>query len=91
MKMDTDRLFEEMKLYKRFIDGITVSGGECTLQQEFLVELFTRAKAEGLTCMIDTNGSNDFKKIPELVALCDGFMLDVKVYDAKLMKNIWCA
>ena len=83
MKMDTDRLFEEMKLYKRFIDGITVSGGECTLQQEFLVELFTRAKAEGLTCMIDTNGSNDFKKMPELVALCDGFMLDVKVYDAK--------
>lgn len=87
MNMDTDRLFEEMQLYKRFIDGITVSGGECTLQKEFLVEIFTRAKAQGLTCMIDTNGSNDFEEMPELLDLCDGVMLDVKVYDDERHKQ----
>lgn len=84
MKMSADRLIEEMQLYKRFIDGITVSGGECTLQAEFLLELFRGAKAEGLTCMIDSNGSNDFKKMPELLDLCEGVMLDVKVYDDKV-------
>lgn len=87
MKMDTERLFEEMSLYKRFIDGITVSGGECTLQKDFLVELFTRAKAEGLTCMIDTNGSNDFEAMQELLDLCDGVMLDVKVYNNEKHKQ----
>lgn len=83
MKITAGRLVEEIGRYKHFIDGITVSGGECTLQKEFLKELFGLAKQEGLSCMIDSNGSNDFEKMPEVLELCDGIMLDVKVYDAQ--------
>ena len=57
--MSADDIIEEIKNYRPFIQGITVSGGECTLQPTFLIELFIKAKELGLTCFIDTNGSTD--------------------------------
>lgn len=74
-------VINEISNYKPFIQGITVSGGECTLQEEFLIELFTKAKSIGLTCFIDSNGSNDFSKMEKLMELCDGVMLDVKSFN----------
>ncbi len=69
---------------KDFIRGITCSGGECTIYSEFLVNLFTLIKAQGLTCLIDTNGAYiDFSKHPELVKVTDGVMLDIKTVDDK--------
>lgn len=79
--MSADEVMKEIMNYKPFISGITVSGGECTLQEEFLVDLFKRAKKEDLTCFIDSNGSKDFRKMNELTKLCDKVMLDVKVWD----------
>lgn len=81
MVLTPEELIAKIKPHKIFIQGITVSGGECTLQQEFLIELFKQAKSIGLSCFIDTNGSNDFEQMPELLDLCDGVMLDVKVWD----------
>lgn len=76
-----DEIIKEIENYRPFIQGITVSGGECTLQAEFLIELFTKAKEIGLTCFIDTNGSTDLSQQEKLMNLCDGVMLDVKVWD----------
>lgn len=76
-----DDIMKEIENYRPFIQGITVSGGECTLQAPFLIELFTKAKEIGLTCFIDTNGSTDLREHPELMALTDGIMLDIKVWD----------
>ena len=39
-----DDIMKEIENYRPFIQGITVSGGECTLQAPFLTELFTKAK-----------------------------------------------
>ena len=64
-----------------FIRGITVSGGECTLQRDFLVELLTKAKAAGLHTLVDSNGSYLFETDSELMAVTDGVMLDVKAWD----------
>ena len=76
-----DEVIYEILNYKPFIQGITVSGGECTLQDRFLIELFIKAKEIGLTCFIDSNGSKDFSKMKELLELCDGVMLDVKSFN----------
>ena len=77
-----DELFEEIKRISPFIQGITVSGGECTLNVEFLIELFKRVKTElHLTCFVDTNGIVDLTKQQELVNLTDQFMLDIKAID----------
>ena len=64
-----------------FIRGITVSGGECTLQHHFLVPLFTEVKKLGLTCFVDTNGGIPFKKLNKLIEVSDFFMLDIKAFD----------
>lgn len=64
-----------------FIRGITVSGGECTLQHHFLTPLFKEVKKLGLTCFVDTNGGIPFKRIPEFVEVSDSFMLDIKAFD----------
>ena len=76
-----EETLERIKKNMPFIRGITVSGGECTLQHNFLVPLFTEVKKLGLTCFVDTNGSLPFKKLPKLVEVTDSFMLDIKAFD----------
>ena len=77
-----DELFEEIKQISPFIQGITVSGGEATLNIDFLTKLFKRVKNElGLTCFVDSNGSIDLTKYEEFVNLTDKFMIDVKSMD----------
>lgn len=76
--MSVDDVIEEINKNRVFIRGITVSGGECMEYPEFLLELFTRVKAMGLTCFLDSNGYYDFKQYPELLDVCDAVMLDVK-------------
>lgn len=85
--MTADDIMKDIMNYRPFIQGITVSGGECTLQPQFLIELFIKAKEAGLTCFIDTNGSTDLSAQPELMKLCDGVMLDVKVWDEVIHKR----
>lgn len=76
---DVDDLMAQIKNSEPFIDGITVSGGECTLNIEFLLELFKAIKKNTkLTCFIDTNGSIDLENHKDLLSITDGFMVDVK-------------
>lgn len=67
---------------KYFISGITVSGGECTLQSDFLIELFREVKKMGLTTFIDTNGSTPIYNNKELLEVMDKAMIDLKAFDS---------
>lgn len=78
--MTVENLLDRIKSNKPFIKGITTSGGECTLQSEFLVELFEKTKKLGLSNFVDTNGGLDLRE-EELVELADGFLLDIKAMD----------
>ena len=64
-----------------YIRGVTASGGECTLQNEFLIELFTEVRRLGKTCLIDSNGSFDFERDPRVLSVSEGVMLDVKAVE----------
>ena len=79
--MTVDEVFDRVKKNAPFIKGISTSGGECTLRKEFLIELFTKVREIGLTCLIDSNGSMDFSKNRDLLDVSDGVMLDVKSSD----------
>ena len=65
--------------------GITASGGEPLVQIDFLTELFTLAKAEGIHTCLDTSGATFNEKDPEridkLLAVTDLVMLDIKHTD----------
>lgn len=76
--MSAREIWEKIEGNLPFIRGITVSGGECTLQAAVVRELFAIAKAHGLTTLLDSNGSYDFRNHPELMEVSDGVMLDVK-------------
>ena len=73
-----EEVVREIRRAFPYIEGVTVSGGECTLRTEFLLELFPMIRAEGKTCLLDSNGSFDFETDPALLDVCDGVMLDVK-------------
>ncbi len=79
--MSSDEVLRHIEANMPFIVGITTSGGECTLYEDFLIELFTGAKALGLSCLIDSNGSCDFREHTRLLDCADGVMLDVKSTD----------
>ena len=88
MKKNVDELLNEVLKYKSFITGITVSGGECTLQRDFLVELFKEIKKTGLSIFVDSNGSYDFSSDEEFTNLIDSVMLDIKSFDSKEHKML---
>jgi len=81
--MTVEEVLKEISKTRAFISGITVSGGECTLQPEFLTELFKEVKKLGLSTYADTNGSIPLYELPELVEVMDMAMVDVKAYDSK--------
>lgn len=75
--------------------GITVTGGEPLMQVDFLIELFTLAKAEGVHTCIDSSGiafnpnSTEFmQKLDHLMTLTDLVMLDIKHIDPEKHKEL---
>ncbi len=83
-----DDLVEDILKYKRYIQGVTLSGGEPLLQIEFVTELFSRLKENGLDTCIDTSGQtfkNDDEKvkknIDKMLDVCDYILLDIKHID----------
>jgi pyruvate-formate lyase-activating enzyme len=75
-----------------YISGVTVSGGEATLQHEFLIELFTRIKRDPefahLTTFIDSNGHVTTDVWDALAPVTDGVMLDLKALDDGLHREL---
>lgn len=83
-----DDIVKILKDVKPFIRGITVSGGECMNNASFILELFKEARKLNLSCLIDSNGYYDFEDYPDLLAICDGVMLDVKAFDNEFHKFV---
>ena len=80
-----DSLLEEIKTALPFITGVTISGGEATLHDEFIFELFTKLhedhETETLTRFIDSNGNATIEQWEKLLQVTDGVMLDLKAFD----------
>lgn len=79
--MSAQQVIEELAPALPFIEGITVSGGECTQQHRFLAGLFHQIHALGKTAFVDTNGQTDFRTMPGLTQAMDYAMLDIKSVD----------
>lgn len=79
--MDEKEILEHILGNLPFIRGITLSGGECTLNAEFIKKLFALTKKLNLTNLLDSNGTYDFQNDPTILNDCDGVMLDIKAFD----------
>jgi pyruvate formate lyase activating enzyme len=75
-------LLEKQRPYFKETGGLTVSGGEPTVQAEALVDLFIQAKARGFHVALDTNGVIYSPTVNQLYDLTDLVILDVKHIDS---------
>lgn len=87
-----DDIFNKIMRYKNYIypnGGVTITGGEPLLQVNFLIELFSKLKKEGIHTCIDTSGmvslSDDIKK---LLSLTNLVLLDIKHIDSEKCKDL---
>lgn len=81
-EMDEEALVDKIEPYKPFISGVTISGGECTVQSEFLISLCQKLKSKNYHVLIDTNGQMSAQTRECLAEVVDGFMFDLKTVDA---------
>ena len=79
---DILHLLEKEKPYFKKAGGLTVSGGEPTLQAKELIKLFKSCKAAGFHVALDTNGAIYNPIINQLYDLTDVVILDVKHINA---------
>lgn len=91
--MTTDEILNDYKRYKAFYKGggLTVSGGEATLQLAFLTELFKKAKAQDIHTCLDTSAGTfseaRIEAFDELLKYTDLVLLDIKHIDNE--KHKW--
>ncbi|MCL1595543.1 MAG: radical SAM protein, partial [Actinomycetia bacterium] len=75
-----------------FLTGVTISGGEATMQAEFVRELFLAMKGDDdlahLSTLVDTNGSADDQVWESLLDVMDGAMVDLKAIDPATHVNL---
>ena len=80
-----EQLIDDINKYRRYIQGVTVSGGEPLLQIDFVTELFKKVKENGLDTCLDTAGyvfdltkNSEVEKLNKLLEVTDLVMLDIK-------------
>jgi len=81
-----DSLFKKVIKFKPYwgeTGGVTVSGGEPTLQTDFLVEFFKKLKEEGTHITVDTSLFTSQDNLAKLLPYVDYWMTSVKEFDLK--------
>ena len=88
----TDEVIAQASKYKSYMKasggGITVSGGEATLQPEFVAELFAKAKQNEIHTCLDTSGFVDIDKLDPILDNTDLVLLDLKHMDENKSKDL---
>jgi pyruvate formate lyase activating enzyme len=78
LEVDEERVFADLERRKKWIDGVVMTGGEPTLQDD-LSKFLSKCKQMGFETMIETNGSR-----PEAIAsllhcsIVDRIAIDIK-------------
>ncbi|BFH61635.1 MULTISPECIES: pyruvate formate-lyase-activating protein [Paenibacillus] len=85
-EMTVEEVLAEIEPYLTYYrssgGGLTVSGGEPTLQSHFVAELFKEVKKRwNLHTTLDSNGFNEAERIHQLLEVTDLVLLDIKHID----------
>ncbi len=85
----SESVIEEVLRYRNFIrrGGITISGGEPMMQNEFVHDVFRRAKAEGIHTALDTSGFLGHRASDAMLESVDLVLLDIKGSDPKTYRE----
>jgi len=82
-----DDLYHEVQkdkvYYEQSKGGITVSGGEPTIQSEFVLKFLKKCKENGISTALDTCGYASKKIYEKILPYVDLVLLDIKEIDSK--------
>ncbi len=78
-----EEMLQKILRFKSYIKngGVTVSGGEPLMQAEFVKELFTLLRENGIHTALDTSGIGNLEEAKELLSVTDLVLLDIKFLD----------
>ena len=90
--MSVDDLLALIRRYRPFLEGVTVSGGEPTMQLKFLAwvgqGMRETPELQGLTLFVDSNGHLPESGWRALAPHFDAAMIDVKALDPALHRRL---
>lgn len=72
---------EDEAFYRNSGGGVTLSGGEVSMQRDFAVEVLKKCKANGIHTAIESNLSMDWNYLAPLIDEVDLVMTDIKCMD----------
>ena len=82
-----EETFDKVRRDKMFYDasggGVTVSGGEPLTHADFVAELFTLCREEGINTCVETCGCVPRSAFEKVLNLTDTFYFDLKLMDAE--------
>lgn len=73
-----DEIKSDMPYYKHSGGGVTLTGGECMAQPDFLYAVLVGCKAAGIHTAVDTAGSVPWGYFERILPVCDMFLYDIK-------------
>lgn len=79
---------EYQDFYRRTGGGMTASGGEPTLQADFVTELFRGVKEMGLNTALDTSGYVNVDDVKALLGVTDLVLLGLKALNSQEHKQL---
>ena len=93
MEYTTQELVAKISRYQNYFTasggGVTLSGGEPLLQQDFLLDFIPELKKLGIHITIDTSGNFHLTdKIKKIIDLTDLFLLDIKCINDNICKDL---
>ena len=87
----TDEVLQTVRKDKSFYEasggGVTLSGGECMLQLDFIEELLQKCKEDGIHTAVDTAGCVPAAAFDRILPYTDLFLFDVKCVDSEKHKR----
>jgi pyruvate formate lyase activating enzyme len=90
--LDVEQAVQQVRDAMPYISGVTVSGGEATVQHEFVREFFAAIKAAPdlahLSTLIDSNGHASQEIWDSLAPVADGVMVDLKALNDEQHRDL---
>ena len=78
-----ETILRDMPYYRRSGGGVTLSGGEATLQPEFAEALLRTCKQYGVNTAIESTAIADFTVIQHFLPFIDTYLMDIKHINSK--------
>lgn len=84
-----DVIMQDYDFYISSGGGVTIGGGEMSLQTDFAVELFKACKSMMINTAVETQGTTNPENYKKLAAVTDLFLYDIKHIDSQQHKQLF--